>query len=142
MKKTFALAAAAFLAACGGDSDSMAPDVGEPNDTFAQAMQIALGTPVVAQIATDTDMDFYKFTVPPGGAEIRFQTFDQGGAGCSRVDTWVEVYDTTASWVDGQDDSLSNLCEVFTTLLPEGQNYVEVGGWFSPFAYTLKVSLN
>jgi len=146
MKKTFALAVAAFLAACGSDSSAPTPDPGEPNGSIAEATQMTPGTPVVATITGPTDYDYFKFTVPAGGATVLFQTFDQGGTSCDlandSVDPFVEVYNTAGSLVGWSDDSGINWCEDFSLTLAAGTNYVAVSGYPPyPFVYTLKVTI-
>jgi len=140
MKRTFALAVAAILAACGSDS---APD------PFAQATQITVGTPVVATISSGSDFDYYKFTVPSGGAIVRFQTFDEGGTTCDpingTVDPYVEVYDTSTNLVGADDDGgVAPFCEDLSVTLPAGTNYVMVqSALINPpvFVYTLLVTI-
>jgi hypothetical protein len=150
MKKIFAILLAAGLAACsgGGDDDgaTVTPSNGEPNDTMAQATLLTLDTPVSGTISARSDVDFYKFTVPAGGATVRFQTFDSGGTQCDpnfgNVDPFLEVYDPTQVFVDGDDDSFAPFCEDFSVALPAGLNYVMVGGWEPvPFNYVLKVTI-
>jgi len=149
MKKTFALAAAAFLAACGSDSSAPTQDSFEPNDTFAQATQITVGTPVVAIISSGSDYDYFKFTVPVGGASVRFQTFDQGGTTCDpangNVDPYVRVYDASMNLAGADDDGgVAPFCEDVLVLLPAGTNYVLVeSALIQPpvFAYTLQVTI-
>ena len=163
MRIVFPLLAAALLA-CGGSSDPVPSADGEPNDTLGQATALTLGTPVVATISapstpsttpnppTPGDVDYYWFTVPPGGATVRFQTFDQGGVACDpvneMVDTYVNVYDTAGSLVTWVDDGFAPYCEDFTVALAAGKNYVAIGGWppaspnpWAPFTYTLKVTI-
>lgn len=148
------LAAAACAAACGGGTTGTAqtfPNPGEPNDTFETAYPIALGTPVVATASGETDFDFYAFTVPAGGATLRFQTFDESGAACDPaaqlVDTYVELYDAGGALLASSDDSwvvggTKTRCEDFTFALPAGTGHVAVTGYPPyPFVYTLVVSI-
>lgn len=147
MRSILAAGLVALLAACGGGSDGGSnPNPGEPNDTFAQATPITPGTPLVATISAANDFDFYSFTVPAGGRNVRFQTFDAGGTQCDpaneNVDPWIEVFDGAQQSVDGDDDSFFPWCEDLTTFLPAGTNYVVVGGYAPyPFVYTLRVTI-
>ncbi len=160
VKRTVALLAAGCALACGGGGSTGGtrtyPNPGEPNDTIAGATSsrsaVALGTPIVATASGETDFDFYAFTVPPGGATVRFQTFDESGAACDPVDrlvdTFVELYDAGGVRLASSDDSwvLPNgtrtQCEDFTFALPEGTSWVAVTGYPPyPFVYTLVVSL-
>ncbi len=153
-----ALAVLAVLAcalACGGGGGGGTPDLpnpGESNDTRATAFPISLGTPVVATSSSETDFDFYAFTVPPGGATVRFQTFDRTGVACDPVnhlvDTYVELYDASGTRLAASDDSwvlpdgTRTFCEDFRFALPAGTQYVAVTGYPPyPFVYTLVVSI-
>lgn len=155
MKKLIAILMVAGLGACSGGSDDdgnidVTPSLGEPNGTLAQATQLTLGTPVSGTVATRDDLDFYKFTIPAGGATIRVQTFDSGGVECDpdngNVDTLVDVYDAFQAKVwdyetDGE-DQFAPFCEDFEVMLPEGVNYVMVNAWLPvPTNYVLVVSI-
>ncbi|HEU4384923.1 MAG TPA: hypothetical protein VFR85_15685 [Anaeromyxobacteraceae bacterium] len=147
MKRTLALVAAVVASACGGsgkDGGNATP--GEPNDTIAQATPMTLGTPMVGSISTQADVDVHKLTIPPGGATVRIQTFDQGGVDCDStneaVDTKIVVYDATGATVAESDDSGLVWCEDFNVPLAAGTSYVAVSGWPPvPFGYTLKVAV-
>jgi hypothetical protein len=153
MRQLLALLAAGFALACGGGGTGTTPDLpnpGEPNDTILVATPIALGTPIVATSSSQTDFDFYAFTVPAGGATVRFQTFDASGAACDPVnelvDTFVEVYGASGARLAWSDDSwvlpsgARTFCEDFTLALPEGTGHVAVTGYPPyPFVYTLVV---
>ncbi len=150
-----ALALVALLAACsgGGDGGGGTPAVqatpeSEPNGTYGQANALTIGTPVTGTISIESDQDWYVFTVPAGGADVRFQTFDSGGTACDptngRVDPFIEVYDATGTTLLGGDDDsgLPPYCENLTLHLAAGTNYVMVGGWWpTPFTYILKVTI-
>jgi len=142
-----ALTTAALLAACGGSSEPAAPGV-EPNDAAAQASPIPLPAAVAASIATASDLDWYAFTVPAGGASVRFETFDATGAACDpsglNVDPYLAVYGADGSTLLGGDDDggQAPYCEDVTVVLPAGPAYVMVGGIPPvPFNYTLKLSI-
>jgi hypothetical protein len=147
MNKTMsALACAALLAGCssGDDDGGSFPNPGEPNETLATATALPLGTLIAATIANDADYDFYKFTLATA-ATVHIQTFDGGGTSCDlandSVDPFVEVYNSSQSWVTLSDDSGINWCEDFTVFLPAGTNYVAISGFPPyPFVYTLVVT--
>jgi len=154
MRTPLALLAAACALACGGGGTPTPPlpNPGEPNDTILSAYAIPLGAPIVATASGETDFDFYSFTVPPGGATVRFQTFDDSGAACDPVnhlvDTFVDLYDaggTRIAWSDDSwvlPDGTHTFCEDFTHALPAGTQYVAVTGYPPyPFVYTLVVSI-
>lgn len=119
----------------------------EPNGAIADATPIDLGDRVVATISSAADQDFYAFTVPAGGADVLFQTFDAGGVACDpsglAVDPTLDVYDGTGAPVAHATDGLAGeLCPALTVTLAEGQNYVAVTGLPPvPFTYTLKVTI-
>lgn len=151
MNRILALACcSALLAACGGGSDAPPPpplpNPGEPNETFETATPISIGTPVVATISEQLEPDYYRFTVPTGGATVRFQTFDAGGTACDPVnggvDPRIDVFDGARGPLGFDDDGgLPPWCEDLTLTLAEGTNYVLVSGWNpTPFVYTLKLT--
>ncbi len=136
---------AGALAACGGGDDGSTTST----DPFP-ATQISIDTPVTGSISSDSERDYYKFTVPAGGAAVRFQTFDQNGAACDPanfgVDPWVEIYNSAGVFIARSDDSATSLppgwCEDFTVALSGGVHYVMIAGWQPyPFTYTLKVTI-
>lgn len=161
------------------------PGSGTVPNPFAQATPLTLGTlsPPLT-ISDGADLDYFAFTVAAGGQQIRIQTFDATGAACDpldfanrtggSVDTYLRVYkpgpvfflteDDTGNGPDSPDATAggTNLpegwCEDIVVSLPEGTNYVAVGGWPNtywqsyspppdplppefPFTYTLKVSV-
>lgn len=131
----------------GGSPSTADLTAGEPNGARETATQLTSGTPVVASLPVG-DYDFYKFTVPAGGATVHVQTFDEGGTGCASIDTDVEVYDSSPvvdpadAWVMESDDTGIGTCEDFTVDLPAGTNYVAVSGWSNfQFNYTVKVTV-
>lgn len=152
---------------------------------FAQATDLALGTlSTPLTITGEDDLDYFKFTVAAGGQQIRIQTFDATGASCDPkddvaktgwgVDTFLRIYKPGPAFYVSEDDTAdgadqagataggtnldSGWCEDVIVDLPEGTNYVVVGGypatyWQSvavppnplppefPFTYTLEVSV-
>lgn len=153
MRKTlFTAAALVLLAACGSGDEAPPPpsNPNEPNDTMTLATPVTIGSPVVGRIAAYEDVDFYVFTVPAGGATVRFQTFDAGGTQCDpsgqNVDPFLWVYEGNGAFVDGVDDGVAPFCEDLSVGLPAGQAYVMVGGnpnlgGVTSFDYTLKVTI-
>lgn len=148
MRTILAASLVALLAACGGGSDAPEPSQPEvePNGDFDSATPMTPGTRVVATISSLGDVDVFSFTVPAGGRSVRFQTFDSGGTRCDpvneTVDPWIEIYNPSRVFVDEDDDTFPPWCEDLTVFLPEGTNYVMVGGFPPvPFTYTLRVTL-
>jgi hypothetical protein len=96
-----ALIAIAALAACVSNSDD-----GTVEDAFPGAVEISPGVPATGSIASSTEWDYFKFTVPEGGASVWIQTFDSTGASCDpigqKVDTGLMLYDAFAELVQGE----------------------------------------
>jgi len=146
MNRVPTLLLAAALLACGGDDEGPPQDANEPNDAFAQATPLTIGTPLVAVIATTADVDYYSFTVPAGGASVRFQTFDASGVTCQgNMDPIIGVFgdppNESAPIAVSDDTGVPPLCEDLTVPLAEGTNYVGVAGWVAWFRYTLSVTI-
>jgi hypothetical protein len=149
MNRLPTLLLASALLACGGDDDEGLPDANEPNNTFATATPLTIGTPVVAAISPTSDVDYYVFAVPAGGASVRFQTFDSGGVACDpthgNVDPVVGVFgdppDVNNPIIVSDDSGLPPWCEDVTVALAEGTNYVGVAGYPPEFRYTLSVTI-
>lgn len=143
-----AFAAAALVAACGSDSSSGPGASDEPNDTVAQATPLAVATPTKGTLGTESDVDYYEFTVPASGAFVRVQTFDADGAGCDALDTYVALVrdDSTPSGavLAADDDSGPYFCSDLVRWLEPGTYYVAVsfGVVAAPgLAYTVVVTL-
>lgn len=119
----------------------------EPNETIGQATAIDVGDRVMATISSTADADVYAFTVPAGGADVLFQTFDAWGVACDptnlTVDPALDVYDGTGTLVAHVvDGSTGGRCPDASVRLLEGPNYVTVTGAAPvPFTYTLKVTI-
>jgi len=150
-KAPFTVVAIALLSACGGGGEPGPANPDEPNDSVPEATPVGIGTPVVARIASATDVDFYAFTVPAGGATVRFQTFDAGGVACdptgAHVDPFIVVYDATPALRGSDDNSgVAPWCDDLTVVaLPEGTSYVMIGGnpdasGATAFDYTLLIT--
>jgi hypothetical protein len=140
MNRTLALLVGFALASCGGDDGT------DPDGTPARATPLTIGTPVVGTISSASDVDFYVFTIPAGGANVRFQTFDSGGVACDPaneyVDPYIKVFDANETLVAEADDVPPSLCEDLTVALAGGTSYVSVAGYQPyPFDYTLSVTI-
>jgi hypothetical protein len=146
-----ALALVALLSACGGNSTDTPAGPSrsaeaEPNGTIAQANAVSLDAVVTGTISAADDLDYFKLTVPAGGASVRFQTFDSTGKSCDptgmAVDPMIAVFDSAGALLTGADDNgLAPFCEDLSVSLPAGVAYVMVAGNAPfPFAYTLQVS--
>lgn len=113
----------------------------EPNDSIGTATPLTLDTSVSASIASSTDEDFYVFTVPSGGLEITFQTFDATGSACTTIDPWLDLLDAGGAILWSADDEGINSCENVTLTLTEGTYYADIGGYYpSTFSYVLATS--
>jgi hypothetical protein len=144
-----AFATALLVAACGdpGSSDGLGPS-DEPNDTVAQAMPLAVAAPTGGTLGTETDVDYYEFTVPAGGAFVQVQTFDADGVGCDALDTYLALVrdDSTplGAVLAADDDSGSYFCSNLVRWLEAGTYYVAVsfGTVAAPgLEYTVLVTL-
>lgn len=113
----------------------------EPNDTLGTATPLVLDTQVAASMASASDLDFYVFTVPAGGLEITFRTFDSTGAACTTIDPWLDFYDAGGTYLWSADDEGIDWCEDVALTFPAGTYFVEVGGWYpDTFSYVLTTS--
>jgi hypothetical protein len=142
-------ATAILVAACGGSASSggLGPS-DEPNDTVAQAMPLAVATPTVSTLGTESDVDYYEFTVPAGGAFVHVQTLDADGVGCDALDTYIALVrdDTTplGAVLAADDDSGAYFCGDLVRWLEAGTYYVAVsfGTVAAPgLKYTVLVTL-
>jgi hypothetical protein len=111
------------------------------------SLPLTLGVSVSGTIATTTERDGWEFTVPAGGLQVRFQTFDSTGVTCSAIDPQIWIYDASMTQVGSSDDSGTGYsigyCEDYSIDLPAGTHYVVVGGTIysvPPFHYVLKTS--
>jgi hypothetical protein len=149
MKKTLALGlACAVLAGCSGGDDDEGPRGVTGNNDPSTAAALSIPGTAVSALANDSEYDFYRVTIPAGVTSINIQTFDQGGTVCDpqneNVDTYVEVYDASSTFITSSDDSGSFWCEDFNvTVVPGAVYYVVLSGYPPyPFTYTVKVSAN
>ena len=157
MKNTLAAVAAVLAAACassGSDSTPSGSGPNEPNNTPAQAVPLALGTPVAGAISSASDVDYYKLSLS-APTSVRIRTFDRTGLTCdptnSAVDTYVEVRDAAgvpltvcnqATNFQPCDGNVDNYCEDFVVTLPAGDSFVVVtGNPPFPFDYTLSAEV-
>lgn len=138
-----ALAASISLAACSPESEPTP----EPNNTIAQATAIAANAAVDATMDGSYDLDYYRFTVPAGGAFVGLETFDASGVGCQGIDPYLELVEadgTPYGWaIASDDDSGPEYCSRIVSWLAEGTYYAVVShaGFSAPvFPYTLVVS--
>jgi hypothetical protein len=147
----YAVLALLALAGCGGGGGGGGPsEVAEPNNTAAQATVLALPGTASQVVGSEDDEDWYRITVPAGGATVRIRTRDASGTTCNNVDTIVGVFSSAVTPISIQDDTPAPTCEDFQISLLEGTNYIAVGGFPStpvcsgcriPFAYRLEVSI-
>ena len=152
-RRSCALIVLFALAGCGGGGGGGGggpSEVAEPNNDQTQATALALPGTASQVIGTEDDEDWYRITVPAGGATVRIRTRDASGTTCNNVDTAVLVLSGTGTLLAIEDDTPVPTCEDFTVPVPEGTNYIVVGGFPStpvcsscriPFAYSLEVSI-
>jgi hypothetical protein len=140
--------AVAMMSACGGSASKMTSADGEPNNSFATATPISLGSTFSGSVAAGgSDVDYYSFTVPAGGRLVRLETFDSTGAGCAgNILPAFVLYDSTQAAVPILSTVLfSGSCQYSAQLLPAGTYYLRVSYDTSfappPFGYVLKTAI-
>lgn len=99
----------------------------EPNNTVALAD--TYGSPWIARIDPDGDVDVVTVSVPAAGGKITVKTSDPtGGAGCANaIDTYVEVLDPAGTVIAMNDDVAGGYCSSVTAMnLAAGTYHVRV----------------
>lgn len=99
--------------------NAQAADATEPNDTKEQAAAITLGTPVTANFASSSDVDWYKLDAPPEGGFLTVYT--EG-----RMDTNITLYDEAGTILAEDDDSGSRLNARASLQTAGGTIYIRV----------------
>jgi hypothetical protein len=107
------------------------------------ATSIGLDVSIDASIRDPEDIDYYVFTVPPGGAIVDFEVFDASGVTCDTIDSIIALFaaDQT-TMIDLDDDGGINGCSYLSADLPAGTYYIGVAGHYpDSFDYVLDVSV-
>jgi hypothetical protein len=152
MRTSAILSMTLLAAACGGDDgpsgtpdaevrpDGTRPDAeppdGDGNDSFAQAVDLPLGTvPGVSSIIQEPrDHDFYTFTAA-AGTWLLLDIEANPGDDPERLDTVIRLYDSQMRMIAENDDAVPRVntdSELITRLADGGTYYVEVfdyGEW-------------
>lgn len=84
------------------------PTETEPNDTFAQANALTIGTQLEASLASGTDVDWYTFTTT-SRQRVRVHT--------NGLDTRISLFDATGTTIIGLDDDGRTSSNAFSSEL-------------------------
>jgi hypothetical protein len=95
------------------------PDTSEPNDSRSQATVLRAETPFNGMFQSDSDVDWYRLTVPAGGGQLLTYTE-------SSRDTFIEVWGTADEKLAEDDDSGSNYNAQVRVVVPAGTVYIKV----------------
>ncbi|MDR2069776.1 MAG: DVUA0089 family protein [Spirochaetaceae bacterium] len=126
-----------YIARIGGYSDSTGsygfraylieqiridPDEYESDDDFASAKTISIGTPQQHSFHSGSDVDWVTFEIRQAG----HYTIRARGINSSRLDTYIELYDSNRSYMDENDDGGDDLDAFLRVNLQPGVYYVKV----------------
>jgi hypothetical protein len=98
------------------------PDEYEDDDDFSSAKVIVIGTPQQHSFTTGDDVDWVKFEISRDGS----YTIRTRGANTTRLDTYIELYDSNRSLIDENDDGGDNLDSRLSARLRAGTYYLKV----------------
>jgi hypothetical protein len=98
------------------------PDEHEDDGDFSLAKVITVGTPQQHSFTTGDDVDWVKFDTDRDGPH----TIRVRGVNTTRLDTYVELYDSNRSLIDEDDDGGDNLDSRLTARLRAGTYYLKV----------------
>jgi hypothetical protein len=98
------------------------PDEYEDDNDFSSAKAIAVGTPQQHSFTTGNDVDWVSFEASRDGSyAIRVR-----GANTTRLDTYIELYDSNRNLIDEDDDGGDNLDSRLSARLRAGTYYLKV----------------
>jgi hypothetical protein len=98
-----------------------APDEFENDDTFSSAKDISVGTPQQHTFTTGDDVDWVKFQITRNDR----YTIRARGLNSTRLDTYIELYDSDRSAIDEDDDGGENMDSRLSVSLQAGTYYVK-----------------
>jgi hypothetical protein len=98
------------------------PDEYEDDNDFSSAKAIAVGATQQRSFTTGDDVDWVSFEAARDGS----YTIRVRGANTTRLDTYVELYDSNQSLIDEDDDGGDNLDSRLSARLRAGTYYVKV----------------
>jgi hypothetical protein len=100
----------------------IAPDEYEPDNDSASAKQIEIGIPQQHTFHTSDDVDWVKFQITrPGRYTIRTR-----GVNSNRLDTYIELYNSSLNSIGEDDDGGENLDSRLSLHLENGLYYLKV----------------
>jgi hypothetical protein len=98
------------------------PDEYEDDNDFSSAKAIAVGTPQQHSFTTGDDVDWVSFEATRDGS----YTIRVRGAHTTRLDTYIELYDSNRNLIDEDDDGGDNLDSRLSARLRAGTYYLKV----------------
>jgi len=100
----------------------LTPDEYEPDDDSASAKMIEIGKPQQHTFHNTDDVDWVKFQITqPGRYIIRAK-----GVNSNRLDTYIELFDSTLNSIDEDDDSGEGVDALLSLRLENGLYYLKV----------------
>jgi hypothetical protein len=98
------------------------PDEYEDDNEFSAARDISIGTPQQHSFTDGDDIDWVKFRVSQAGR----YTIRAAGVNSNRLDTYIELYDSSHNLIDEDDDGGSNYDSRLSVNLQAGTYYLSV----------------
>lgn len=98
------------------------PDEYEPDNDYASAKTIQIGTPQTHNFHDSDDEDWVKFEITQAGR----YTIRTRGVNSNRLDTYIELYDSNRNSIDEDDDGGERLDSRLTLRLDAGTYYLQV----------------
>jgi hypothetical protein len=98
------------------------PDEYEADNDFSSAKTISIGVPQQHSFHSASDVDWVTFEVRQAGR----YTIRARGVNSSRLDTYIELYDSNRDYIDDDDDGGENMDAFLTVNLQSGTYYVKV----------------
>jgi cysteine-rich repeat protein len=118
-------------------------DAAEPDDTFAEANDLTVGTVVTGHtIVGEDDVDWYAFDATVGATYVlRTHTVAGDCNGPLESDTILSLYDTDGVTRLARNDDFSGLCSMIVWEPPaSGRYYIAASSWRSYGDYELEVT--
>jgi hypothetical protein len=103
-------------------TEGIRPDQYEDDNTFDAATLITIGTAQQHNFHNGDDVDWVKFQVTRSGRYV----IRARGVDSARLDTYVELYDSSNSYIDDNDDGGEDMDARLSVQLQSGTYYVKV----------------